>query len=120
MHLGGLTRKAKKTSPICVCTVCAIEEDQQNYKNYPICRAREFNIANEEWEAEDDTKDRLPAPSRAQLFAIGGELYVLDEQDKTYRYKEGGVPAWELVPSTEVQYGLGQNFVYEMTYHEFV
>ncbi len=59
------------------------------------------------------------------LFAIGSNIYFVtksvSDAEKTYRYEEGGSPsAWELIESTDVSYGYGQNFAYNMPYHKLL
>ncbi len=82
---------------------------------------REFNIANEEWEAEDNTKDILPESAIFDLFAVDGEMFALSMTHKTYRYTEGGTPsAWEQLTDTKVTHDFAQNFVYKMSYHQLL
>ncbi len=59
------------------------------------------------------------------MFVNGGNIYIVtnnvNNAEKTYRYEEGGSPsAWELIESTDVSYGYGQNFVYNMPYHKLL
>ncbi len=83
-------------------------------------RIREFNIANDEWEAEDNTKDRLPTGSTLNLFVVDGEIYVLNKFDNTLVYREGEDPAWVTLADTQDTYKYGHNFAYSLPYHELL
>ena len=40
-----------------------------------LCRLREYNIANEQWEMEDNTLDPLPVRAGVNLFVEGDSMY---------------------------------------------
>ena len=85
-------------------------------------RLREYNIENEQWEAEDDTLDPLPDGVGVDLFIEKGSVYAHEHRKgDIYKYvNPGGDPAWVKVAGARVTFFSGQTFSYTMAYHRLL
>ncbi len=87
-----------------------------------LCRLREYNIANEQWEMEDNTLDPLPVRAGVNLFVEGDSMYIQEHRNgDIYKYADpGGDPAWVKVVGARVTFFYGQSFSYSMNYHRLL